>query len=85
MSEIYNSKTYKIRIDREHEIAEEVMFELAAQYLKDHPEVGKKILEAIEVGTNISCPFPHHCNEFPCEGLCCNADTCSNGHAFRMS
>jgi hypothetical protein len=31
------------------------------------------------------CPFPIECNKFPCNDLCCNADVCNNGYAYRMS
>jgi hypothetical protein len=32
------------------------------------------------------CPFPESCKErFQCTRDSCNADTCSNGYAYRMS
>jgi len=83
-------KRFPLKIECDYEIRREEMFRLVVQFLREYPEVGVQIIAVLEKGEKkrwqrISCPFPFVCNEFPCETLSCNADTCSNGHAYRMS
>ena len=59
--------------------------EIVMKWVKQYPEVIRIMLDVIQRGKKIRCPFPFECNEFPCSDLNCNADVCSNGYAYRMS
>jgi len=60
-------------------ISEEIY--VLRKWAKSNPEV-LQILLKYPKG---HCPFPDCCRIFPCKTLSCNADMCSNGHAYRSS
>jgi hypothetical protein len=66
---------------RDAELSEGEQFYIVCDYVRKRPDVVKILLE----NPKASCPFPQECNKFPCKTLRCNADVCSNGHAYRMS
>ena len=74
-------------ISREHSflLTDTEMLNIAIAFYEDHPDVLDVAIDVIKMGDKINCPFPFECNRFPCEGLYCNADTLSNGYAYRMS
>ena len=59
--------------------------EVVTKCVKEYPEVIKIMLDVVQNGKKIRCPFPFECNEFPCSNLSCNADVCSNGYAYRIT
>jgi len=62
-------------------ITEEEQYNIARDYFLRHGNVLKSFLK----GEMVHCPFPHECNRFPCNRKSCNADTLSDGHAYRQS
>ncbi|MCF8354332.1 MAG: hypothetical protein K9H48_07750 [Melioribacteraceae bacterium] len=68
-------RTFKIELDREEELS------ILRKYANRNP----KVLEILLKHPKGSCPFSDECNQFPCETLHCNADTCENGHCYRWS
>jgi len=66
-------------------------------YGRRYPDIKKKMVEILKERaedfkihkstrkSDCSCPFPFRCEAFPCDTLSCNADTLSNGRAYRMS
>lgn len=53
------------------------------EFIRDYPDLAFRV-RTLGFG-KISCPFPFECEQFPCSSLKCNADSLSNGHAYRMS
>jgi len=71
----------KIRREFEIKLTKEEELSILRKYAKNYPDVVKILLESPKG----HCPFPEDCKKFPCNKLNCNADVCSNGHAYRMS
>lgn len=72
-----------MKIKREQEVELTTSEKLRAAW--DLKNKNSKILEIILNTDRLGCPFPDACEIFPCQELHCNADVCSNGHAFRYS
>ena len=77
----------KIHRNMDIELSEEEMYRVTTAYAHKYPEAIKVILDNVtkDKGKFFYCPFPTDCKRFPCGKLNCNADVCSNGHAYRMS
>jgi len=81
-------RSFPLKISFDHEIDRDTMFFLAVKFAREYPKAATQIIGALEGERKyckINCPFPFVCSEFPCKTLCCNADCCDNGHAYRMS
>jgi hypothetical protein len=70
-----------IRRDMDIKLTKYEEIEVIRSYAKNSPDILKILLEHPKG----NCPFPESCNSFPCKHLCCHADSCSNGFAYRMS
>ena len=60
-------------------------FGIIVRWCRLYPTAVERVLEVVTNGGKIRCIFPFECKRFPCDTLYCNADTCDNGHAYRMS
>jgi len=77
--------SYYIKRDHSIRLTDVEMFSIAIRFYEEHPDALTVALDVLKMGDKINCPFPFECGCFPCEGLWCNADTLSNGYAYRMS
>ena len=82
-----NPKVFKLKETFDISIDFEVMFWIVVHFCKNNKEAVEMIVKNIDNKWpyKINCPFPHACSQFPCNTLGCDADVCSNGHAYRMS
>jgi len=69
----------------EIEVDTETQLRIVKEWCTYQPKVVYTMLTQIEKGVRVYCPFPDSCSKFPCKTMYCRADTCSNGHAYRMS
>jgi hypothetical protein len=89
--ELKNNPT-EVKLVREIKISKDSISQLIEKFEEGNVEIVEQINKIVKTKPKrpsrykaISCPFPYSCNAFPCETLCCNADVCSNGYAYRMS
>jgi hypothetical protein len=86
-SKIKSNPYYQIRLWRDITVDQDNVQQLAKKFEEGNPKLVERMNKIVETtpSQTISCPFPYSCRIFPCETLCCNADVCSNGYAYRMS
>jgi len=77
--------SYHIKRDVSIWLTDVDMLNVTIKFAEEYPDVLSVVLDVLKMGDKINCPFPFECDRFPCEGLWCNADTLSNGYAYRMS
>jgi hypothetical protein len=81
-----------VQIDVKCSMDFKAAYRFVVRFAEQNPDVIMRMAKIIETkqakGYQVKlggCSFPEHCNRFPCETLCCNADECDNGYCFRRS